>query len=250
MGPPRRPAWAANPLRIMFYSVGRSGLGQTVRAMRLARYLQQAFGSQVEILVVTGVRYGDRLFQSEDLAVVAPSEIVRLAEAVGTDTSIQSISTLRAGATRTLRRLSSTFAPDIFVSTSHRGVAGELESVANSLRTRRCRMVLALRDIYYPAFYSNDYQSMSSDDFDAVLIGGPSNVRQRAPAGLLDRPTAPAVNFTGYLHPLSSPKPRPSEPHEIRTVRVQVGGGRDGVAVVRGVIAAVDKLQLLKDRGD
>ena len=178
----------------MFYSVGRSGLGQTVRAMRLARYLQQAFGSQVEILVVTGVRYGDRLFQSEDLAVVAPSEIVRLAEAVGTDTSIQNISTLRAGATRTSR----------FRRPSLRTSSSALLTAACRRVRERGKLVhtplphgIGVAGIFYPAFYSNDYQSMSSDDFDAVLIGGPSNVRQWAPAGLLDGPTAPAVNFTG-----------------------------------------------------
>jgi predicted glycosyltransferase len=226
----------------MLYSVGRSGIGQSIRAQRLADYLQHALGNRVEILMVTGVPNGDRLFGSPRRGVVAPDDVVKLTESVSSGMTSGQVGELRLRASQGIESLVKRFAPDVFVTTSHRGVAGELDRVLEVLRVRRCRLVLALRDIYYPARYVEDYETMSGAEFDLVLIGGPAAVRKWVPVGLIGGPLDSAINFAGYLRPLGQAQ-KACGSAATSSVLCQVGGGRDGGRLAQEVLAAVDRVR-------
>jgi predicted glycosyltransferase len=242
--------------RILLYSAGRSGIGQTVRAARIARYISELLQSQAEILLVTGVRYGDQVFRSPRWRAAAPREIIEIVNGAAEREGTESLGALREAASGVTASLVSDFRPDIFITTSHRGVAGEIREVADLLHKRHCRLVLALRDIYHPPEFVNDFRAMSGAEFDHVLIGGPRAVRGWAPEGLLDGPLAPKVHCAGYLRPVQDPLAETSkearqgkkandtkEGDDTFVIRCQVGGGRDGAPLAKAVIEAVDSIR-------
>lgn len=226
--------------RILLYSAGRSGIGQTVRAARLARYASDVLECRAKILIVTGVASGDRLFGSPRWTVAAPAELVRVVTAVAEGAGQDHLARLRSSASRVVAALAEDFRPDIFISTSHRGVTGEINEVVETMRQRGCRLVLALRDIYYPPEFVNDFRSMPVTAFDLVLIGGPSLIRDWAPSGLLEGPLEAKAHFVGYLRPPGPQPRRPSTGGEPLRVRCQVGGGRDGAPLAKAVLEAID----------
>ena len=231
---------SAPPRRILLYSAGRSGIGQTVRAAKLARYVSDVLEGQADILIVTGVASGDQLFRSPRWRVAAPAELVRVVTAVAEGEEQDHLARLRSSASRAVAAVAEDFGPDVFISTSHRGVTGEISEVVETLRQRDCRLVLALRDIYYPPEFVTDFRSMPATAFDLVLIGGPSVARNWAPSGLLEGPLEAKADFAGYLRP---PGPRPRRPATgggALTVRCQVGGGRDGAPLAKAVLEAID----------
>lgn len=189
----------ARPRRILLYSAGRSGIGQTVRAARLARYVSDVLKCQAEILIVTGVASGDQLFRSLRWTVAAPAELIRVVTAVAVGEGRDPLARLRSAASQAVASLAEDFRPDVFISTSHRGVTGEINGLVGTLRRRGCRLVLALRDIYYPPEFVNDFRSMPGTAFDLVLIGGPPAIRNWAPSGLLEGPLAAKADFAGYF---------------------------------------------------
>ena len=234
---------AARPRRFLLYCVGRSGIGQTARGAKLAHYLSNVLAPEVELLIVTGVPAGDHLFRSQRWQAVAPAEIVRLAAAAAEGDDPDRLAMLTSSAAMVARSLVVDFAPDVFITTSHRGVAGEINGLVDTLRGRGCRLALALRDIYYPPEFVDDYRSMSVTEFDVVLVGGPAAVREWAPAGLLNGPLAPRVHFGGYLRP---PGARPGERAALAgppVVHCQVGGGRDGASQAKAVIEALESIR-------
>lgn len=241
--------------RILLYCAGRSGLGQTVRAARIARYISDLRQSQAEILIVTGVRHGDHVFRSSHWRTAAPREIVAVTTGAAESKSGESLTVLREAASRVMTDLVSDFRPDVFISTSHRGVAGEISGVSDALMKRHSRLVLALRDIYHPPEFASEFRAMSAAQFDLVLIGAPRAVTRWAPEGLLDGPLAAKVRCAGYLRPVqdqagpTGEASRVSRACEARPgagpaiVRCQVGGGRDGAPLAKAVIEAVDSVR-------
>ncbi|AXH93545.1 glycosyltransferase [Micromonospora aurantiaca] len=202
----------------------------------------------MEILVVTGVEFGDRLFRGRTWSVAAPAEIAELIAALhqhaGTERGGNDhLTALRMAASRRASAITSAFAPDVIVSTSHRGVFGEADDLLRSSRERGCRLVLALRDIYYPPMYVDDFGSMSGNEFDLVLVAGRSATQEWLPEGLFDGGLAPKVRLVGYLRPVG-PQPAPVTAWgESLRVRCQVGGGRDGARLVAAVADALAALR-------
>ena len=242
--------------RILLYCAGRSGLGQTVRAARIARYISDLRQSQAEILIVTGVRHGEHVFRSSHWRTAAPREIVAVTTGAAQSQSGDGLTVLCEAASRVMTDLVSDFRPDVFISTSHRGVAGEISGVSDVLRKHHSRLVLALRDIYHPPEFVSEFRAMSAAQFDLVLIGGPRAVTRWAPEGLLDGPLAAKVRSAGYLRPVQDQPTRPTgEASQGREacgaragagpsiVRCQVGGGRDGAPLAKAVIEAVDSVR-------
>jgi predicted glycosyltransferase len=230
----------------MFYSAGRSGIGATVRTVRLARYLADLPNSDTELLIVTGVVSGDRLFRSPRWQVSVLPEIVRAVNLAAEGAATNRLAVLHPPAERALASLVADFRPDTLITTSHRGVIGELSTVAGSLREHGARVLLVLRDIYYPPEFADDFASMSGDEFDLVLVGGPREIRKWVPTHILTGPLGPKVSFVGYLPP---PKTRAFAPTPCADstdpliIHCQVGGGRDGAPIGRAVIQAVDSLR-------
>jgi predicted glycosyltransferase len=182
--------------------------------------------------------------------VVAPREIVEMATGITEGQDGEKISILRYAVPGVMASLVSDFRPDIFISTSHRGVGGEMSMVSDLLRKRHSRLVLALRDIYYPPEFVGDFRAMSGAEFDLVMIGGPRAVSKWAPEGLLDGQLAPKVHYAGYLGPVQEQSDEiAKEANEVKEnvgpyiVKCQVGGGRDGAPLAKAVIEAVDSIR-------
>jgi predicted glycosyltransferase len=230
----------------MFYSAGRSGVGATVRAVRLARYLADLPDSDTELLIVTGVASGDRLFRSPGWQVSAPPEIVRAVNLAAESATPDRLAVLCPPAERALASLVADFQPDTLITTSHRGVVGEFGTVADSLRERGGRVLLALRDIYYPPEFVGDFASMSGEEFDLVLVGGPHEIHRWVPTHILAGPLGPKVSFVGYLPPPTTRACAPTpcaDSTDPLVIHCQVGGGRDGAPLGRAVMVAVDSLR-------
>ncbi|WP_173154323.1 hypothetical protein [Phytohabitans suffuscus] len=219
-----------------------TGVGQTVRALRLASYLRE-LSPDAEILVATGVASGDRLFRSGSWTVTAPVELVDLIGALAEHAAEDRVAALRRAASRRVSALAAAFGADVVVSTTHRGVVGEAGELLRSSRERGCRLVLALRDIYHPPRYALDFRSMSGAEFDAVLVAGRAPTRQWLPDGLLTGGLAPKVRLVGYLRPAGACPRRAPIRHMSLRVRCQVGGGRDGAHLVAAVTNAVASLR-------
>ena len=189
---------------------------------------------------MTGVASGDQLFRSLRWTVAAPAELIRVVTAVAVGEGRDPLARLRSAASQAVASLAEDFRPDVFISTSHRGVTGEINGLVGTLRRRGCRLVLALRDIYYPPEFVNDFRSMPGTAFDLVLIGGPPAIRNWAPSGLLEGPLAAKADFAGYFRPPGSQPRRVAAAEDPLIVRCQVGGGRDGAPLAKAVLEAID----------
>lgn len=239
---------SATSPRVLLYAAGRTGVGQTQRAVLMARYVADFLGDPGTVLVVTGIPGGEQLFRSQGCRVVAPPEVVRLVSSVRERSAAADLGALTRRASSVLTSLTNNYSPDVFVTTSHRGVAGELLPVLSSMRRRRGRLVLALRDIYSPARFVSDFSRLTCGDFDTVLIGGPKAVREWVPAGLFDGPLAKDTRFVGYLRP-PGPRPAPAQDYEGHySILCQVGGGVDGRERVESVIVAARRARLMVSR--
>ncbi|MFF4557704.1 glycosyltransferase [Streptomyces sp. NPDC001422] len=128
--------------------------------------------------------------------------------------------------------------PNVFITTSHRGVAGELVPVLSRAREYGCHTVLTLRDIYEPPRYTAEFEQLTEADFDSVVIAGPSAVQRWLPRGLVHGPLSRRVHFSGYFPP---PTPirevREAKPQAL--VLCQVGGGADGRVLLESVLTAI-----------
>lgn len=220
--------------RLLMYAAGVAGVGQTRRAIRLEEYVRSAFGA-ASALVVTSVPDAAELFGVCPGTLVASPAVIDLVTAVRTG-----VPGNPAAAAAALLSLASEFEPDVFVTTTHAGVAGELRPLLQRLGQDGCRRVLALRDVYWPSRFVEEFERLSTIDFDGVVVGGPPETSAWTPAGLLDGALGSRVRFAGYLRPIEATiEPFTSSP----LVRCQVGGGRDGYALAAAVIELAPELQ-------
>lgn len=226
--------WATLPsgakTRVLLYAIGASGIGQTKRAVRIAEYVT-ASHPDTDVLVVTGAARAIDIFgQHASRRIVACPEAIALFR----DQSPHRV----AAATTALCSLSATFRPDVLISTSHAGVAGELRPLLAELHARDVPRILALRDIYSPPRFETEFEALTTADFTRVLIAGHETTCV-PPAGLLEGDLGERTTFAGYLRPIDGggPSTRPSG------IWCQVGGGRDGFALADAFVNAAERLR-------
>lgn len=143
--------------RVLIYAAGVAGVGQTRRAVRLAEYVCSVFDSAA-ILVVTGVPTGEQLFANESSQVVSLAAVVDLVHAVGQPRHTGAVAGRAAAATSALLSVAIEFDPDVFVTTTHAGLAGELRPVLERLGNHGCRRVLLLREVYRPPRFVEEFK--------------------------------------------------------------------------------------------
>lgn len=230
------------PIRLVLYAAGARGIGQTVRAVRLARCVESLLADGAALTIATGVPGAHELMGSPRCRLVPLPELVHLTGLVRAGTPAGQLEPAKVAAASALTVLMTEIRPDVLVTTSHRGVAGELSSVLRLARGCGIRTVLTLRDIYHPPSYEEDFASLSTDDFDTVLVAAPEQVRPYLPHGIANGLLSEYMVFTGYLAPLlgAAPTPQPlSRLSHGREILCQVGGGADGRAFLEGVFAAM-----------
>lgn len=221
-------------LRVLMYAAGVAGVGQTRRALRLGGYVRAAFDG-ASVLVVSGVPGAAELFGAHSGTLVSPPAVTDLVTAVRTGVPADPVD-----ATTTLLSLASEFEPNLLLATTHTGVVGELRPLLQRLGVDGCRRVLALRDIYWPPLFVDEFEQLSASDFDEVVVGGPPETASWIPAGLLGGALAGSVRFVGYLRPV---EPMVDPFANSPLVRCQVGGGRDGYALAAAMIELAPDLQ-------
>lgn len=213
------------------YAAGTSGIGQIRRVLRIAEHLLAAAGD-LDVTLATGIPRCGELFLTTGCRVLSLSEVGRL---------IETRDAKHAGAvTAGLRVLVDELDPEVFVSTTHTGLAGELTPVLADLRARGTRRVLALRDIYWPPRFEDEFTRLSKTAFDQVIVGGPPSVARWSPPGLFTGALADAVAFVGYLGPPDHEDPDVSNR---RAIWCQVGGGRDGFALAAAFLDATPRVR-------
>ena len=218
--------------KVVLYAVGRAGIGHAIRARRLAEHLVRGATGRVEAVVVTGhVDAGRLLGEGPQVTVRVPEETVRLLEqAARASITWDAV----RGARKALAEVLEEIKPDVVVSTSPNGLAGEFGEAMARLHTG-CRTVLALRDIYHPPRHPETYAGLG-ERFDEIVIGAPRELSRWTPPKVLDSGVPPA-NYLGYLSPLELVA---ATGNVVRApvLRCQIGGGRDGAEMVESVIAA------------
>lgn len=225
--------------RVLIYAAGVAGVGQTRRAMRLAEYVCSVLDTTA-VLVASGVPAGAQLLGGEQSQVVSLSAVVDLVRAVRQQRRPGAVAGPAAAATSELLSVASEFDPDVFVTTTHAGLARELQPLLKRLGDQGCRRILALRDVYWPPRFVREFQRLSTRDFDGVLVGGPPQTSSWIPAGLLEGALANRLWFVGYLRPIEeAPLPGTASP----LVHCQVGSGRDGYTLAAAVVKVVSMLR-------
>ncbi len=223
----------------VFYAPGNFGLGQTVRAIRLAEMVAK-HAPRSTITVITSIPHIQRLFhQNERLKFVVPKSLIALREELRRDPEAPRLTSLVSDATASIDRLFRRANPDALVTMSHRGLAGELAPLLAPLGRSGCRRVLALRDIYSPPQFRQDFQLLGPSEIDAVLVGATPEAERWLPSGLLSGPMSERVRYVGYVAPdveCYGFAPPPSS----GSILCQVGGGRDGRALVEAVASAIE----------
>jgi predicted glycosyltransferase len=223
--------------RLVVYAAGRTGVGHIRRAIRLAEY---AFHSGVpgrHILVIVGTPGADRLFGTHPFPVVAPPALIQLSRMARRSLDVGGQVVIAA---EEITKLIADARAEVLITTTHRGVAGELTRVLTNEGLPPRRRVLVLRDIYYPPEFVADYQAMTEADFDDVLICGPNELRGWAPRGI-DAGLRDGARSVGYLRPLPEVAPRLGSTNRGFIILCQVGGGVDGRTRVDAVIAAAER---------
>ncbi len=227
----RREHRGHHALRVLMYAVGASGVGQTRRAVRIGEYLCDAL-EHVRVVVVSGVPAADRLFSTEACRVVTLPEVLALSGGASDDRTAEA-------ATAALLSFAGDFDPDILVSTTHAGVRGELRPVLRALHAQSVPRVLALRDVYWPPLFEEQFRNLDAADFTRALVAAPA-LAAVPPAGLLEGALGGRTTFVGYLRPSASRRPTTGDPE---AVWCQVGGGRDGLALASAFLEAAPQLR-------
>jgi len=224
------------------YAAGVVGVGQTRRAVRLAEYVCSVYDAAA-VLVVTGVPTAEKLFGGERHQVVSLGAVVDLVRAVRQPGHPGAVAGPAAAATSALLSVAADFDPDVFVTTTHAGLAGELPPLLKRLGDRGRRRILALRDVYWPPRFVEEFERLSTSDFDSVIVGGPPGTSSWIPAGLLEGALASSLRFVGYLRPIEEAVPPSAATSAL--VCGQVGSGRDGYALAA---ALIDVAPMLRER--
>jgi predicted glycosyltransferase len=219
--------------RILIYAAGVAGLGQTRRAVRLGEYVASALET-ASVLVVTGVPAGDRLFGTDLTKVLSLPAALDLVRSVQHCMDPSIITSQAEITTSALQDVVAKFDPEVFVSTTHAGIAGELRPLLAQLRDQGVRRVLTLRDVYSPPRFVKEYEGLSTNDFEGVIIGGPSDISSWIPAGLMQGSLAHTLRFVGYLRPVEELTELTATTSS--TIHCQLGGGSDGYALAAALI--------------
>jgi predicted glycosyltransferase len=219
--------------RVVLYPGGRTGVGNAVRLTRLARHIRN-LDPRFEFIVLTG-HPELRVLSNVDLKVICLEPLQQLLRVPG----IVPASVRERIGHELLRRIQE-LRPDLVLASRLSGYAGELVEAAKIARPRLPLMV-GWRDII------TDPETLTWDRYDVaqlyeelvirVVTFGSRLTSQHLPMDLLSCRLKRSFEFLGYIR-----KPRGSHLSRPAHVICQVGGGRDGEALVDAFRTASGRL--------
>lgn len=235
--------------RVLLYSHDTYGLGNLRRNHQVALSLVTA-APRSEVIIVTSSRWLHFFEPHPRIRFLKLPEVMRVDRGSyrPRSDSIQMSSMVRVRRA-VLEGLSKAFRPDLFLADkSPLGIMSELNKVIPALRKRGCKTVLVLRDILDdPEWVKSSWHSSGKyqalDSFDQVWILGDEAVYPSASAYALVRPSGPKVHYCGYLsrsEEVRIPKSFAGSNSETKPVLATVGGGGDGLVLLRELAATLE----------
>jgi predicted glycosyltransferase len=212
--------------------MGRSGIGQLVRLTRLAEQLASSRMVNVRVRVLTAVPDAERMFSSPRVEVATLPSAWRYCDWRSRYPSGSTGDTLADAVYRCVED----FQPQIFLTSHHIGLNGDLEPALRLLKRLGIECVLILRDIYDQRDFSRyggpTLEQVVNEFYAGIVVCGTRLTAQHLPP----RAGAHSVSFAGYVTP-PYPVPRLSPASDIDfgqyRVLCHVGGGTDSDALHR-----------------
>ncbi|MFK8080357.1 MAG: glycosyltransferase family protein [Granulosicoccus sp.] len=234
--------------RILMYSHDTFGLGHLRRCRTIAHSLVENH-SGLSILIISGSAIAGAFdFRARVDFVKIPSVIkLRNGEYTSLDQHIDLSDTIRMRES-IIRHTAESFKPDVFiVDKEPMGLQGEITDTLAYLKTQKTMLILGLRDVMdAPRLLKAEWKRKGlirkiDESYDHVWVYGPEKfynpmVGLDVPQSILDRTT-----FVGFLKRQALQKELSAHKQQGDYLLVTTGGGGDGVALIRAVLAAYEQ---------
>jgi predicted glycosyltransferase len=233
-------------VRILMYSHDTFGLGHLRRCRTIAHALVQAFKG-VHVLIISGSQIAGAFDLKARVDFVKIPSVIKLYN--GEYTSISkhiNIEETIEWRTKIIRSTAESFEPDVFiVDKEPLGLKRELLPTLQYLKSRRCRLVVGLRDVLddeellATEWARNDTLRHIERFYDDIWIYGPEDFWNPLQGLPLPDGLSKRFTYTGFLRrdpEANAPSRELALPEKY--VLVTAGGGGDGGQLMRAAIRA------------
>lgn len=231
--------------RILMYSHDTFGLGHLRRCRTIAHALVENY-SGLSVLIISGSAIAGAFdFRARVDFVKIPSVIkLRNGEYTSLDKHIDLSETIRMRES-IIRHTAESFKPDIFiVDKEPMGLQGEIGDTLAFLKSRKTTLVLGLRDVMdSPHLLAAEWKRKNlipkiDRTYDHIWVYGPENFYDPMAGLELPATTRKRIKFVGFLKRQALHSDLATHQQSGDYILVTTGGGGDGVALIRGVMAA------------
>lgn len=237
-----------NGARILMYSHDTFGLGHLRRCRTIAHSLVENY-SGLSVLIISGSAIAGAFdFRARVDFVKIPSVIkLRNGEYTSLDKHIDLGETIRMRES-IIRHTAESFKPDVFiVDKEPMGLQGEITDTLAYLKTQNTKLVLGLRDVMdAPRLLKAEWQRKNlvqkiDATYDHIWVYGPESFYN--PMTGLDIPprVQERCEFVGFLKRKAWQNGDSTPLQQGNYLLVTTGGGGDGVALIRAVLAAYEQ---------
>lgn len=234
--------------RILMYSHDTFGLGHLRRCRTIAHALVEHY-SGLSVLIMSGSAIAGAFdFRARVDFVKIPSVIkLRNGEYTSMDQHIDLSETVRMRES-IIRHTAELFKPDLFiVDKEPMGLRGEIANTLEYLKTQNTKLILGLRDVMdAPHLLKSEWKrkdliSKIDQIYDHIWVYGPESFYDpmmglEIPQSIRDR-----TDFVGFLKRNAPQADVPLHTEHKDYILVTTGGGGDGVALIRSVLAAYEQ---------
>lgn len=234
--------------RILMYSHDTFGLGHLRRCRTIAHALVENY-SGLSILIISGSAIAGAFdFRARVDFVKIPSVIkLRNGEYTSLDKHIDLSETIRMRKS-IIRHTAESFKPDIFiVDKEPMGLQGEISDTLEYLKTLNTTLILGLRDVMdSPKLLAAEWKRKDlirkiDNTYDQIWVYGPENFYNPMIGMNIPRDMRNRIEFVGFLKRQALHDELSTHKQQGDYILITTGGGGDGVALIRCVMAAYEK---------
>jgi len=239
--------------RILMYSHDTFGLGHLRRCRTIAHALVERY-SGLSILIISGSAIAGAFdFRARVDFVKIPSVIkLRNGEYTSMAKHIDISDTIKMRES-IIQHTAKFFKPDIFiVDKEPMGLKGEVGDTLAYLKSRKTKLVLGLRDVMdSPHLLTAEWERKDlipkiNNTYDHIWVYGPEQfydpmIGLNIPQAMRDR-----IEFVGFLKRQALREELVTHKQQGDYILITTGGGGDGVALIRGVMAAYEHDKSIK----
>jgi len=244
-----------NDARILMYSHDTFGLGHLRRCRTIAHALVERY-SGLSILIISGSAIAGAFdFRARVDFVKIPSviklrngEYTSLAEHIDISDTIKMRESI-------IKHTAEFFKPDIFiVDKEPMGLKGEVADTLAYLKSHKTKLVLGLRDVMdSPQLLTaewdrKDLMSKINSTYDHIWVYGPEQFYNPMTGLNIPQAMSEKIEFVGFLKRQASREELVTHKQQGDFILITTGGGGDGVALIRGVMAAYEYDKSIKHK--